>query len=252
MEKLSVLIPTKNEEIHIEAVLQSVAFADEIIVVDSFSTDNTVELAKKYTDKVWIHEYKNSGAQKNWAIPQCSHEWILVVDADERISPELQKEIQAILSSDTQYVAFWIGRINHFMGKLIRYSGWQGDAVIRLFRKSKCRYQDLEVHSEVETSGKVGRLKNKLVHYTYKNWPDYQQKMNQYTTWGANDRVNKVKNVTLFHLAIKPMYRFFRHYILRAGFLDGKHGFVVSALSAYNVFMRNLKLWRIKQGEKID
>ncbi|MCK5536862.1 MAG: glycosyltransferase family 2 protein [Bacteroidales bacterium] len=252
MEKLSVLIPTKNEEIHIEAVLQSVAFADEIIVVDSFSTDNTVELAKKYTDKVWIHEYKNSGAQKNWAIPQCSHEWILVVDADERISPELQKEIQAILSSDTQYVAFWIGRINHFMGKLIRYSGWQGDAVIRLFRKSKCRYQDLEVHSEVETSGKVGRLKNKLVHYTYKNWPDYQQKMNQYTTWGANDRVNKVKNVTLFHLAIKPMYRFFRHYILRAGFLDGKHGFVVSALSAYNVFMRNLKLWRIKQGEQID
>lgn len=252
MEKLSVLIPTKNEEIHIEEVLKSVAFADEIVVVDSFSSDKTVEIAKKYAHKVWIHEYVNSATQKNWAIPQLTHEWILVVDADERVTPELKAEIQAILSSETPYVAFWIGRINHFMGKLIKYSGWQNDSVIRLFRKSKCSYQNLKVHSEVIANGKVGRLKNKLVHYTYKDLNDYYRKFEQYTTWGANDRAEKIKNVGFYYLAIKPFFRFVKHYIIKAGFLDGKHGFIISVLSAYSVFLRNLKVWRIHHGEKFQ
>ena len=250
MQKLSVIIPTWNEEEHIEEALKSVAFADEIIVVDSFSTDRTVEIAQKYTDKVWQHEYINSATQKNWAIPQTTHEWVFVLDADERVTPELQEEIKRILSSETEYVAFWIGRINYFMGKLIRYSGWQNDSVIRLFRKSKCKYQDLKVHSEVVANGEVGRLKHKLIHYTYKDWATYYEKIDRYALWGARDRVDKIKKVTLYHLCLKPAFRFFKHYFIKGGFLDGLHGFVVSALSGYSVFLRNLKLWRMKNGEK--
>ncbi len=252
MEKLSVIITTRNEEQHIEAVLQSVSFADEIIVVDSFSTDKTPELAKKYTDKVWQHKYKNAADQKNWAIPQASNEWILILDADERVRPELQQEIQNFLSKPSDHAAFWIYRSNYFMGKLIRFSGWQNDAVIRLFRKSQCRYEEKNVHEEIITQGKVGKLKHKLLHYTYKNFEDYYQKMNKYATYGAKDRLQKIKHVGLYHLCIKPGFRFFKHYILKAGFLDGVHGFVISVLSAYSVFLRNLKLWRMKSGEKFE
>ena len=250
MEKISVLIPTWNEEQHIEAAIKSVDFADEIVVVDSFSTDKTLEIAQKFAHKVWQHEYVNSATQKNWAIPQLSHEWVFVLDADERVTPELKKEIIKIVNSNPSEVAFWIGRINYFMGKLIRYSGWQNDAVIRLFRKSKCHYQDLKVHSEVLAEGKVGRLKNKLVHYTYKDWATYYEKIDRYALWGARDRVKKIKKVQMFHLVLKPSFRFFKHYFIKAGFLDGMHGFVVSFLSGYSVFLRNLKLWRMKNGEK--
>ena len=249
MQKLTAIIPTKNEEHNIEAVLQSVSFADEIMVVDSFSTDRTVELAKKYTDCIKQREYRYSASQKNWVIPQATHEWILLVDSDERVTPELQAEIQAILKKGTKKVAFWIYRQNHFMGKPIKHSGWQTDRVVRLFKRDQCRYEDKFVHAEIITDGKVGKLKNRLLHYTYTDLKTYMAKMDQYTTWSANDKVNSVKKVTYFHLAIKPLYRFFSHYILRLGILDGKQGFIISAFSAYSVFMRYIKIMRLKEKE---
>ena len=133
--------------------MQSVAWCDEILVVDSFSTDNTVELAKKYTDRIIQSEYINSASQKNRAIPQATHEWILLVDADERVTPELKTEIQKILSSETiPYDAFWIYRRNYFMGKEIKYSGWQRDKVVRLFKRDTCRYEEKHVHAEKITT----------------------------------------------------------------------------------------------------
>jgi glycosyltransferase involved in cell wall biosynthesis len=251
MEKLTAIIPTKNEEHNIEAVLQSVAFADEIMVVDSFSTDKTVELAGKYTDFILQREYQYSASQKNWAIPQASNPWILLVDADERITPELALEIRRVLESGTDKSAFWIYRRNYFMGKPVKFSGWQNDCVIRLFKRDACRYEDKHVHAEIKTQGKIGKLKNRMEHHTYKDLKTYLAKIDQYTTWSAYDRIHKIKKVTLFHLAVKPLYRFFNHYILRMGVLDGKTGFVISVFSGYSVFLRFLKLMQLKNNEKV-
>ncbi|MBU4001208.1 MAG: glycosyltransferase family 2 protein [Proteobacteria bacterium] len=251
MKKLTVIIPVKNEEHHIEAALQSVAFADEIMVVDSFSTDRTVELAKKYTDFILQREYDYPASQKNWAIPRASHEWILLLDADERISPELQAEICSILNQDTDKSAFWIYRRNHFMGKPVRFSGWQNDRVIRLIKRDECRYEDKLVHEEIVTQGEVGRLKNPMLHFTYTNLKAYLAKMDRYTTWSALEKNKKTKSVTFFHLGIKPCYRFFTHYILRLGILDGQVGFIISALSAYSIFLRYLKMLRLKEKESL-
>ena len=251
MEKVTAIVPSFNEEVNIERALQSVQWADEIIVVDSFSTDKTVEIAEKLAHRVVQHEYKNSAAQKNWIIPQASHPWIFLLDADEWVVPELQKEVQKVLKEGTDISAFWIKRQNYFFGKKVNYSGWQDDAVIRLFRKDNCRYQDLHVHAEVETSGKIGWLKNKLHHNTYQSFSSLFTKIEKYTTWGAYDRVDKIKKVTLYHLMLKPMFRFFRHYILKLGILDGREGFIISALSSYNVFLRAFKTIRLKEGEKL-
>ncbi len=253
MHKLTVIIPTKNEEQHIEEVIKSASFADEIMVVDSFSTDKTIEIAKKHTDFILQREYKYSASQKNWAIPQANNEWILLLDADERVTKELKTEVKEILSKENiKEVAFWIRRKNHFMGRKINYSGWQSDAVIRLFRKSKCKYEDKFVHAEIITNGVVGKMKNKLLHYTYTNFREYLLKFDRYTTWGAQNRFKKNKKITAFHLFCKPSFRFFRHYFLKFGFLDGKVGLIISLLSAYSVFLRSVKLWRIQKGENIN
>lgn len=252
MEKLTAIIPTGNEEHNIEAVLQSVSFADEVMVVDSYSTDRTVELAKKHTDFIIQREYGNSASQKNWAIPQANNEWILLVDADERVTPELKDEILKILKDGTDKSGFWIYRQNFYMGKKLNFSGWQGDKVIRLFRKSKCKYEEKHVHAEVIVDGKVGYLKNKLEHFTYKNLPHMLAKSDRYTTWGAYDRLDRVKKVGAFHLVVKPFYTFFNKYFIKLGILDGKVGFILAALSSYYIFLRSLKIWRIQQGEKFE
>ncbi len=250
MHKLTAIIPTGNEEHNIEAVLKSVAFADEVMVVDSYSTDRTVELAKKYTEFIIQREYEHSASQKNWAIPQANNDWILLVDADERVTPELQEEIKRILANPDKD-AYWIYRKNYLMGKRLRYSGWQGDKVIRLFRKSKCRYEDKNVHSEVIVDGKTGFLKHKLEHHTYKDLTHYLAKSDRYSTWGAYDRLSRIKKVTAWHLFFKPMIGFFKKYIIKLGILDGKIGLIVSCQYASYMFIRALKLWRLQQGEKL-
>ncbi|MFI5172805.1 MAG: glycosyltransferase family 2 protein [Chitinophagales bacterium] len=244
MHKLTAIIPVKNEVHNIEAVLESVKWCDEILVVDSYSTDATVELAKKYTDRIIQSEYVNSASQKNRAIPLAKYEWILLVDADERVTPELKNEIEQILSSDKiEYDAFWIYRKNYFMGVEIRYSGWQNDKVIRLFKRDTSRYEEKHVHAEVKTSGKTGKLKNKLVHYTFKDILHYLEKLDRYSTWSAEDAAKKNVHPNLFHFVIKPRFRFFKHYFLKLGILDGYPGFIISALSAQSVLMRYIKLY---------
>ncbi len=250
MEKLTVIITTYNEIEHIKEAIASVKWADEIIVVDSFSQDGTVEAAKTMGAHVLEHEYESPAAQKNWAIPQAKYDWILILDADERATPALQKEIQAILRQGPKARAYKIFRINHFMGEAVHYSGWQSDAVIRFFHKDYCRYEEKQVHEKLKVEGKIEHLKNKLLHYTYKDLHSYLQKMDRYTSWGAYDREQKVKAVKSYHLFIKPVSRFFIHYIIKLGFLDGRVGLIVSMLSAYSVFIRNLKLLRLKAGEK--
>lgn len=251
MEKLTAIIPTGNEEHNIRAVLESVAFADEIMVVDSFSTDDTVSIAKEYTDFIIQRDYKYSASQKNWAIPQATHDWILLVDADERVTPELQREIKTLLKNPPQDTdAYWIYRMNHFMGKRVKYSGWQNDKVIRLFRKDTCRYEDKMVHAEIVTKGKVGFLKNKFYHDTFISLDHHITKLNRYAAWQARDYDKKVNRLTPFHMIIKPLWGFFKHYILQMGFRDGIVGLVISYLHAYSIWMRYAKLWLYRRGLK--
>lgn len=250
MNKLTAIIPTGNEEKHIREAILSVSFADEILVVDSYSTDNTVAIARENGARVIQREYGNSASQKNWAIPQATHEWILLLDADERVNELLREEIQQTLQKPTAD-GYWIYRQNHFMGRKINYSGWQGDKVIRLFRRSLSRYEDKEVHAEVLVKGQVGKLRHKLDHFTYKSLEHFLSKADRYTTWGAYDRVNRSGSVSAYHLFLKPLFTFVKKYFFQLGILDGKVGFILAAHSGYYIFLRSLKLWRIQQGEEI-
>ena len=244
MKKLSVIIPTFNESDNIRGVLESVNWADEIMVVDSFSTDDTLEIAKAYTDFTVQRKYTGPADQKNWAIPQVSHEWILLLDADERVTPALKEEIQGWLQKDEiPFDAFWIGRQNHFMGKKIRYSGWQGDAVVRFFRRDVCRYNNKQVHEEIITEGiRVSRLKAKMEHYTFKSTDHFLAKMQRYADWSAQDHLAKTPKVTYFHLFFKPFFRFLKHFVFQKGFLDGKVGLIISVIMAWGVFLRYVKI----------
>lgn len=257
MPKISAIIPTFNEEVHIREAIESVLWCDEIIVVDSFSLDKTVEIVKSFPQvRLLQHEYEHSAAQKNWTIPQATHPWIFLLDADERPTPELVKEVKSVVQTETPFSAFWIYRRNNFMGKRINYSGWQSDKVIRLFKKDECRYQNKHVHAEIETKGGISMLREKLIHYTYKDLNSYLKKADRYTTWGAIDRFEKFqrqgRTIGLPYLFFRPLGRFVRHYFWRLGILDGTHGFVVSALAAYNVYIRAVKIWRLQNGEKIE
>ena len=252
MTQISVIITTNNEADNIEAALQSVQWADEIMVVDSFSEDNTVELAKKYTNFVVQRAYQGPANQKNWAISQVKYPWVLILDADERVPPVLKSEIQQLLQQKhISKDAYWIRRQNYFMGKKIRYSGWQSDAVIRLIKRDVCRYNDKQVHEKIDTQGiEVGRLQQSLNHYTFKNTVHFVAKMNRYGVWSGRDYAVKIPKVTYFHLFIKPIFRFFKHYLLRLGFLDGKEGFIISVLMAWTVFLRYVEIYSNKSDLK--
>lgn len=252
MKNITAIIPTLNEEINIERAINSVSFANEILIVDSFSSDKTIEIAQSMGARIIQREYENCASQKNWAIPQAKHEWIILIDADEVIPPQLKNEILDILSKKVDESAFWIPRLNYYMGQKVRFSGWQNDAVIRLFKRDECVYESLKVHSEIKTKGKIGRLKQKIEHHAYKGFSSILKKIDRYSSYKAYDKMRTVKKITMFHLFIKPAFKFFKHYILHLGFLDGRVGFIISKLSAYDVFIRGIKMWRIEEGENFD
>lgn len=248
---LTAIIPVGNEIHNIEGVIASVAFADEILVVDSLSNDGTYEKALELADRVIRREYQYSASQKNWAIPQAKHEWVLLVDADERVTEELKNEILDVLRDPPKdVVGFWIGRMNHFMGKRVKHSGWRNDKVIRLFQKDKCRYKDKKVHSEIIADGKVGKLKSKFYHNTYITLDRHLEKMNRYAWWQAKDYDKITGRLTGFHFFLKPMWSFFKHYIIQGGFRDGVVGITIAYIQAYTVFMRYAKLWLLRKNRQ--
>lgn len=251
MRPLSVIITTFNEAENLPRALASVAWADDILVVDSFSTDSTPDLARQAGARVEQRPYKSPADQKNWAIPLAKHEWVLLLDADEAATPALRSEVQHWLGQrDIPFDAAWIGRNNYFLGRRIRYSGWQGDAVIRFFHRDRARYRAVQVHEEIETDGLlVGRLKGRLEHYTYRSLDHFLDKMRRYAIWSAQDHAARTPRLTLFHLYLKPAFRFFKHYLLRQGFRDGKAGFIISAIMAWGVFLRYAYLHEERERE---
>lgn len=252
MRPLSVILTTYNESTNIREAMASVKWADEIIVVDSYSTDGTPDIAEKLGARVYERSYSGPADQKNWAIPKAKNEWILLLDADERPTEELTAEIKAVLASpEIDQDCFWIPRQNFFLGKLIRYSGWQGDRVIRLIRREVCRYDDKQVHEEIATKGlRVGNLRGKLLHYTFKDSGQYLDKIRRYGEWSALDHFERTPRVTGFHLFVKPTFRFLKHYVIQRGFLDGRVGFIISAIMAWGVFLRYLRIIELRRRDQ--
>lgn len=245
-EKVSVVITMFNVEEVIADCLESVTWADEIIAVDSFSTDRTPEIARKYTDKVIEHEFEGYAAQKNRAIEKASHPWVLVLDSDEQVTPELKDNILEILNSATKYNAFRIPRQNYFLGKKVRFSGWQHDAVTRFFRKGHGKFSETHVHEDLVVEDEVGALRSALIHNTCRSLSQFLEKVRRYSLLSAQDRAKKVKKVRWYHLTLRPVFRFFKQYILKLGFLDGRTGLVLCSLAAYSVFLTYAQLWELQ------
>lgn len=246
--KITIIVPAGNEERHIRACLESARWADELIVVDSFSSDRTVEIARGIADRVLEHEYINSAAQKNWAIPQAAHPWVMILDADERITPALRDEIRAAIADPQGRAGFRILRQNHFMGRPVNFCGWQRDDVLRVFRRDGSRYQDRAVHADVIVEGgSVGALKNKLLHYTFDSFDQYMKKFNRYAELAATDRAKVTRRVGVTHLLLRPAARFFRQYVLYQGFRDGLTGLIICQLAAFSVFMKYARLWETQR-----
>ena len=249
MEKLTAIVPVYNEEQNIDECLQKLTWVDEILVVDSGSSDDTVRIARRYTDRILQHDYINSAAQKNWTIPQARYDWVLIVDADERVTDNLRNEIQKILEEEggPAYDGYRIKRQTHFWGKPIHYCGWQKDRVLRLFNRHKGRYQEKEVHADVVIQGKTGDIGSLLIHFTYRDFRHYFSKFQRYTDWGAMELRKHGKRARWYHLLLHPLFRFFRMYVVQLGFLDGLHGLVLCMLAAFSVFTKYAKLWELNQ-----
>ncbi len=241
-EKLTVTIITYNEEENIMACLESVKWVDEIVVVDSFSSDRTVEICRDYTDKIFQHQWQGYAKQKQMAVDYAKGPWVLILDADERLTPELKNEIIGTLSK-TDYDGFYISRKNFFLEKWIRHSGWWPDHTLRLFRKGRVFLEDREVHEKVVVEGRVGYLKNPLEHYTYRTISDFVKKMENYSTLAAREIKRKSGRSGLFSITLRPVFTFIKMFFLRVGFLDGMHGLVLSMLYCYYTFLKYAKTW---------
>lgn len=241
--KITALAITYNEEDHIEKYIEQLSFADEIIIVDSFSTDKTVELAKKYDVKLIQREFDDFSSQKNFAIDQATHDWIVFFDLDEEIPKALADEIVATVQSENSLKVYHVKRDFHFMGKRMKYSGFQTDISVRLFHKNYGRYNGKPVHETIETTEKIGLLKNSVAHQTYKSFDNYNQKLSQYSRLQAEALYKKNVRPNAYHFIFRPLYRFLHQYFLRLGILDGKEGFILCYVHAFSVFKRYLQLW---------
>lgn len=241
--KISALAITLNEAHNIEGYIERLWFADEIVIVDSFSSDNTVALASKH-EKVTVYQraFDNFSAQKNFALSKASHSWVTFFDLDEEVTQALADEIVAT-SKNPKAIAYFVKREFHFMEKRIKYSGLQRDFVVRFFNKERCRYNANLVHETLETDGPTANLKNTLPHYTYKSFDEYTAKAHRYSELQAEMLYEKGVRPTYYHFLFRPFYRFWNQFIFRLGILDGKEGFILAYVSAFSVFKRYVNLW---------
>lgn len=245
--KISVTIITGNEETNIRDCLESVKWADEIIVVDSESTDRTVEIAKQFTDKIFIRKWEGFASQKSFALNQASNDWVLSLDADERVTPKLAEEI---LNSDIdRFDGYKIKRENYFIGRQITGCGWGRDFQLRLFRKSRTKLTDRLVHEGFSVDGTISELKAAISHFSYRNLKDGFGKINEYSTLEANEKAYK-KKITGLRVVFYPVWAFLQHYFIRKGFRDGKHGLMVSLMHAMTKLQVYMKIWEIKISDK--
>lgn len=250
-KKISALVITYNEIGYIENCIKSVEFADEIIVIDSYSTDGTYEYLRAHPGvKVIQHPFKNFTAQKAFTLEQATNDWVIFVDSDEVITHELCEEITDTVNGPKKHVAYWFRRKFMFQEKHLRFSGWQTDKNYRLFRKSKVKFSEKRiVHETLEVDGTSGVLKSKLIHYCYRNFNNYKSKMLCYGRLKAKEAVINNKSFTIAGLILKPTYKFLYNYLVRLGFLDGIKGITVCYLNALSDWERYIELRRLSESQ---
>ncbi|MDR2191252.1 MAG: glycosyltransferase family 2 protein [Endomicrobium sp.] len=252
MRKVSAYIIACNEEKHIKAAIESLKFADEIIVVDAFSEDFTAEIAKEAGAKVIRHKFESFGKQRNFALEQCSYEWIICLDADERITPELKAEIEFQLQNSPRGDVFLAPRKSKFINKWILHSGWRPDYRHPvLFNKTKAKYKESLVHEDIDYKGKKKYFKGDILHYPYASIKQFVKKSDLYTDLRAKEMFEKGKKFRAWNLFINPSVMFVKMYFIKRGFLDGLEGLILALLySFFYTMMKYIKLWEKSSAEK--
>lgn len=250
MSGLSVTIITLNEEERLRACLESVAWADEIVVVDAESTDKTIEIAREFTDKIWTRPWPGFAAQKNFALSQATEPWVLSLDADERVSPELQMGIQEVLDRDGPADGFSIPRRNIFWGSWLRHGRLYPDDQLRLFRRGRGRFVPHQVHESVKVNGRVLGLDAPIIHESYRSIEEFVSRANRYSTLAAEEAIRAGRSVRAVELFLRPLGRFFTMYVLHAGFLDGWRGLLLAVLYGYYVFLRTAKIFEARHAPR--
>ena len=242
MTKLTVTVITRDESANLARALESVRWADEIVLVDSESTDDTVEIAKRFTERVIVRPWPGYVDQKNFAAAQAKHDWILSLDADERVSPGLADEIRGLLNGTPDAAGYRIPRLAFYLDRWIRSTDWHPDYQLRLYDRRRGRWTGKYVHESVRADGPVGRLRNPLEHFPYRDLSHHVQTMDRYTTLAARQLFEEGRRASWIDILVLPRLTFFRNYILRAGFRDGMPGLVISAMNAYYVGLKFAKL----------
>ncbi len=251
-QKLSACIITYNEERNIGDCLKTLAWADEIIVVDAFSQDRTAEIARQFTDKVFQNRWPGFVQQKNFALSKATYDWVLALDADEVVSEQLKRSILELLSTEPPFAGYFIPRRTFYLGRWINHCGWYPDYKLRLFRKGKARWEGIDLHEKVVlASGKVGYLQGDLYHYSYQDISDHLKRIDRYSTLSAQQMAKQGRGFYLRDILLRPLLRFIRMYLWQLGFLDGKAGFFISSLGAFYVFSKYAKLWELTRGGKL-
>lgn len=247
---VSVNIICRNEEKNIEDCLKSVLWADEIIVVDGESTDKTVEIAKKYTDKVFINKWEGFANQRNFALGKSTGDWVLVLDADERCSPELKEEILSTLSSNNlNFNGFKLPRRNFFLGKWIKYGGWYPGYQFRLFKRECTSVSDRLVHEGYEIEGEIGTMKSDILHYTVQSVSGFMHKVNGYSSLQAEEK-SKRRVVKFRDILFRPLAAFYIQFLIRGGFRDGIHGLMVANFDVITNMLTYMKIWELQNKDK--
>jgi glycosyltransferase involved in cell wall biosynthesis len=245
---LSVAIVTKNEEANLARTLASVRWADEIVIIDSGSTDRTPEIAREFGAKFFVEEWKGFGAQKNSALAKCTSDWVLSLDADEEVSAELGEEIRGLLRGQPEHQAYFLSRRNLFLRRWIRHGGYYPDPKLRLFRRGTAQFEERAVHETIRPSGPAGRLRGDLIHHAYPTLDAYIEHMNRYSTLGAKQAVARGKTsgsvfAFLWNVVIVPIATFKYNYFLRLGFLDGREGLLLHLYHSVYVSWKYAKAW---------
>jgi glycosyltransferase involved in cell wall biosynthesis len=249
VQNVSVTVITKNEAANLAAALESVAWADERIVVDSASTDETVAIARRLADQVVVRPWPGYVEQKNFAASLARNDWILSVDADERVTPALADEIRAVMHESPEAAGYRIPRVAWHLGRWIRTTDWYPDHQLRLYDRRRARWIGRHVHEGVEVDGPVGALREELQHYPYNGIADHIETINRYTTYAARQMHEEGRRAGLLAMLGHPPLAFLRNYIARGGWRDGAPGFVISALNAWYVFLKFAKLRELSTSD---
>lgn len=244
---ISVAIVTQNEEGNIQAALESVKDFRDIVIVDALSEDRTVEICKRYTDRVFQHHWQGYSKQKQLSVNYTEGPWVLILDSDERVTPGLKTEM-AEKTRETSLSGFHLPRRNFFLGRWMRHSGWWPDYTLRLFRKEVSYVEDREVHEKVIVKGPVGYLKEPIEHYTYRTISDFVKKMENYSTLSAREICSGCGVPLMRSLVVNPALVFFKMFLLRQGYRDGMHGFILAVLYSFHTFLKYAKVWEKRGG----